>query len=118
MRIAIVGSRNFSPLSLVREYIRALPKGTVIISGGAIGVDLCARLNAHLCDFRLIEFLPNWKKYGRRAGAIRNQLIVDEADRVVAFWDGSSKGTQITVNMAKKAGKEVELIVRNPKNAV
>jgi hypothetical protein len=38
---------------------------------------------------------------------IRNQDIVNAADKVVAFWDGVSKGTKNTIDTAKKLGKEV-----------
>jgi len=47
----------------------------------------------------------NWEKYGLRAGFLRNTEIVAEADEVVAFWDGESKGTQDTIKKAKEAGK-------------
>jgi len=52
----------------------------------------------------------DWQQYGRRAGAIRNRRIVAAASRVVAFWDGASKGTSITIDMARELGKPVEVI--------
>jgi len=60
----------------------------------------------------IITFTPEWDKYGKRAGAIRNQEIVNEADTIIAFWDGQSKGTKITIDMALKAGKPLDLFVR------
>lgn len=53
------------------------------------------------------EHLPDWNRYGRSAGARRNAEIVKQADEVVAFWDGKSRGTQITIAMARAAGKPV-----------
>ena len=42
--------------------------------------------------------------------AIRNQQIVDSADRVVAFWDGKSRGTADTLRRAHAAGKPILII--------
>lgn len=36
----------------------------------------------------------------------RNAWIVEDADQVVAFWDGKSRGTQAGIDNAKAAGKE------------
>jgi nucleoside 2-deoxyribosyltransferase len=39
---------------------------------------------------------------------------VDNADMVLAFWDGSSHGTKYTIDYAKRMGKPVKIYV--PKN--
>lgn len=51
-----------------------------------------------------------WLKLGKGAGMVRNKLIVRDAEKVVAFWDGESPGTRSTVEMARKAGKPVEIV--------
>ena len=63
-----------------------------IISGGARGVDTIAK-NYTLVNrnIRLEEFIPNWKKYGRSAGIIRNGDIIKASNLVIAFWDGKSR---------------------------
>lgn len=109
-KVAIVGSRNFRPLDKVREYVRLLPSYTTIVSGGARGVDSAAEMEARVQGMEVIVFLPDWNKHGKKAGFLRNIDIVNAADRVVAFWDGESKGTQHSINLAKKAGKPVEVI--------
>lgn len=43
----------------------------------------------------------------------RNEYMVDRADIILAFWDGTSGGTGNCVNYAKKMGKKIEII--NPK---
>lgn len=110
MKIAIVGSRSFSNLKKVRDYISQLPSDTVIVSGGAAGVDRQAVGWAMVLGMETIEFLPNWDKHGKSAGVIRNSEIVAMADKVVAFWDGQSRGTLDSINKAKAAGKPVEVI--------
>lgn len=108
--VAIVGSRSWRDVRKIRAYIQALPSGTHILSGGAEGADMLAQTEAKRCGFRVFVYAPDWKKYGRAAGAVRNEEIVKSADRVVAFWDGKSKGTRITIDLAKRYGKPCEII--------
>lgn len=110
MRVAIIGSRSYPDLAAVREYVRGLPAGASVISGGAWGVDDVAVTEARLRGLIVDVHLPRWDLHGKRAGAIRNQRIVDACDRIVAFWDGISKGTKIAIDMAKRAGKPCEII--------
>jgi len=58
-----------------------------------------------------IEHLPQWEKYGPRAGAVRNQKVVDLVDRLFVFNHGDelTSGTKITVSMAEKKGIPVEV---------
>jgi len=114
MRIAIVGSRNYSDLERVREYVRSLPTGTVVVSGGAIGVDKAAEFQARRCGLEVEIFIPEWNVYGKSAGFRRNKQIVDAADEVTAFWDGRSKGTLSTIHLAREAGKPVNIILLRP----
>lgn len=110
-KIAIVGSRKFRELSLVKDYIDSLPLDTIIVSGGALGVDQMAEASALARGMTTQIYLADWKNFGRKAGAIRNAEIVAEADEVVAFWDGESKGTAITIEFTRKAGKPLKIIV-------
>ena len=100
--VAIVGSRKYPNLPLVRDFVRMLPKGVDIISGGAKGVDQTAEFSARHYGHPVTVFAADWERWGKSAGFIRNQEIVDSADFVVAFWDGESKGTHHTVSLAKK----------------
>jgi hypothetical protein len=103
-KLAVVGSRTWKDWLTVRREINKL-KPDEIVSGGAQGVDRMAKDVADRDNFCYIEFLPNWNKYGKRAGAVRNKQIVDYCDKLIAFWDGKSKGTKISIDMAEKAGK-------------
>jgi len=105
MRLAVVGSRNYEPLEDVRIFIRSLTPETVIISGGARGVDRTAAEEAKKRGLAVEVFLPNWAMYPRSAGLIRNSRIVDECDELVAFWDGKSPGTRDSVKKASNVGK-------------
>jgi predicted Rossmann fold nucleotide-binding protein DprA/Smf involved in DNA uptake len=111
MKVAVVGSRKLT----VPDLGQYLSEGTTeIISGGAAGIDSCARDYALSHDLKLTEFLPDYKKYGRSAPLVRNRLIVQTADRVLAIWDLRSRGTKHTIDYARRLGKPVEVITIMP----
>ena len=110
MKVAVVGSREYPNLSKVGAYIQSLPIDTVIVSGGARGVDKCAEKVAESIGLQTEIYLADWDKYGKSAGIKRNQQIVEASDRVVAFWNCESKGTKNTIDTAKKLGKGVTVI--------
>lgn len=110
MKIAVVGSRNLN----IHDIGVYLPKVvSEIVSGGSHGIDTCASIYAREKGIKLIEFLPEYKKYGKAAPIIRNKRIVEYADRVLAFWDGKSKGTLSVIKYCEKLGKECEIILIN-----
>ena len=113
MKLAIVGSRTFNDYSLLLEAIEnTISNETIdlIISGGAEGADKLAEKYAKENNIPLQIFKPDWKKYGKAAGPIRNELIIQNADLVIAFWDGESKGIQSSINLARKHNKECKII--------
>lgn len=105
MRVAIVGSRRFSSLALIEFYVSRLPKDTIIVSGGAKGVDSEAEAAAKRHGLAVTIHYTEWEKYGRSAGMRRNGTIIDDADKVVAFWDGKSPGTKNSIERAIAAKK-------------
>ena len=83
-----------------------------IVSGGAKGVDACARAYARANHLKLTEFLPEYQKYGRAAPLHRNLQIIEYADAVLAFWDGKSKGTKYVIEQCKKKNKKVTVLLK------
>lgn len=107
MNVAIIGSRAIGCIN-IDAY---LPQDcTAVISGGAKGVDSIAAEYARQKGLELIEFLPDYARYGRAATHVRNRSIVDSADLVLAFWDGKSKGTMSTVKYAEKRGTPCHVV--------
>ena len=84
---------------------------TEIISGGARGVDTSARDFANANGIKLTEFLPQYEMYGRRAPIIRNITIIENADLVMAFWDGNSRGTKFVIEECRKRGVPVRIFI-------
>lgn len=108
MKVAIIGSRNFTNYNLLRKtLIERNMDIEKVVSGGASGADRMGERFADEFNIKKEIYLPDWKKYGKSAGLVRNKNIVDNSDVVFAFWDGESKGTLHSINIAKKALKEV-----------
>ena len=107
MKIAVVGSRSILEID-IGTYIS---DGDEIVSGGAIGVDSCAAEYAKKNGLKLTVFFPQYEQYGRAAPIVRNKKIVDYADKIIAFWDGRSKGTLSVIKYARKTGKLCEIIL-------
>lgn len=106
MKVAVVGSRNLT-INNLGDY---LPQDTTeIVSGGARGIDRCARVYANTHNIRLTEFLPHYEIYGRSAPLKRNLQIIRYADKVLAFWDGKSHGTRFVIENCKKENVPVKV---------
>ncbi len=61
-----------------------------------------AREYALANNLKLTEILPDYKKYGRYAPLKRNLTIAANANMVIAFWDGESKGTKFVIDTCEK----------------
>ena len=110
MRVAVIGSRGL----MVDDLGKYLPDNvTEIVSGGARGVDSCARSYAQTHGIKLTEFLPEYEKFGRSAPLKRNITIIQNADLVLAFWDGTSHGTKFVIDNCKKMGVPVKIFMLN-----
>ena len=107
MKVAVIGSRGLT----IDDLGKYLPKDTTeIVSGGAKGVDADAREYALSHNIKLTEFRPNYKRYGRGAAPLkRNIQIIEYSDIVLAFWDGTSKGTKYVIDNCRKIGVGVRV---------
>lgn len=112
MRFAIVGSRHFSDPLRVVEYVKGLPPRASIITGSASGVDAAATKAAREKGIPVQVIPASFEEMADATkSAARNQRLVDACDVLVAFWDGTSKGTRTTVERALDSGKEVHVYV-------
>ena len=99
MKFLIVGSRNidcFDISAYVPEDV------SLIISGGARGVDSIAEKYSNEHRISKLILRPDYKRYGKAAPIKRNEEMVRLADEVLVIWDGKSRGTLSTINFARK----------------
>lgn len=109
MKLAIIGSRTFFDYpKLCAEVDKLQP--TEVISGGAGGADALGARYANEHNLPLVVLKPQWDKYGKSAGFKRNVKIIDLCDIVIAFWDGQSKGTAHSIDIAQRAKRTLHII--------
>lgn len=103
-RLAIVGSRGFAPLELVAQFVTMLRPTTIVVSGGARGVDTAAIAAAAGRGLATEVICANWRAFGRSAGYRRNVQLVNAVHGLVAFWDLQSRGTAHSIALARQRG--------------
>lgn len=109
-RLLITGSRTWDKPDvikklLVKVYNEVKDRDPILVHGTARGADemsskiwleLGGAVEAHPAD---------WDKYGRQAGFVRNQQMVDlGANLCIAFIKDNSRGASMTARIAEKAG--------------
>lgn len=109
MNVAVIGSRSFNDYDLVKNTLKLI-KIDLLISGHAKGADTLGERYADENNIPKKIFLPDWEKHGKAAGMIRNTDIIENAEFIIAFWDGSSKGTLDSMNKATKLNKKILII--------
>lgn len=110
IKIVVGGCRDFTDSEYVfkclDEYLSKTDDDEIVfISGHCSGVDAAAEKYAELNGYKTVIFPAEWKKYGKAAGPIRNRLMVEMCDTVIAFWDERSGGTKSLIELAKRSGK-------------
>ncbi len=112
VRVLVTGDRNWTHYEVIERAITNMAKlhGEVlsICHGGARGADQIAGDVCEVHDIPCKEYRADWEKYGRAAGPVRNQEMLDEfkPDVVMAFHDNlpESRGTLDMVTRAKNQG--------------
>lgn len=112
MKVIIAGSRDLNKDFMVRDAIEASGfRITEVVCGMARGVDMVGHAWAKRNLVPVKEFYAQWKLLGRSAGYKRNVEMAMYADALIAVWDGSSRGTQHMINVAKEHGLDVFIYV-------
>lgn len=120
MNVAIVGTRN--PGLSYKEWEQLLLSRvneediTLVVSGGAKGIDTYAKLFAGRHHIPLREYLPDYAKYGRKATLLRNTQIVRDSSLVVAFPSPDSRGTNHSIKEAQRLHKDL-IVIKIPSKA-
>ncbi len=120
MRVLVCGDRNWKNMGVIERELKKFPSDTIVIHGAARGADTLGKFVAEKIGLKVINdgkgFPADWKRYGRAAGPIRNQQMIDEGkpDLVLAFHENlnASKGTRDMVNRAESVGIKVVVITK------
>ncbi len=114
LRVVVCGSRGWKDWATLRAALAILPAGTQIVHGDARGADrMAGHVAASLRHF-VARMPAQWERYGRSAGMRRNEQMLGcvKPDLVIAFWDGSSRGTKDTIARAQAAGIRVSVFIQ------
>lgn len=113
MKVLVCGSRDWTDHEAIDRRLGGLPgehEDITIIHGAAPGADTMAAHAAYRRGFVPIAFPADWKTYGKRAGILRNlEMLDDGPDLVIAFQRGESRGTQHTIDAARRRRIPVEV---------
>lgn len=111
MKTIIAGIRDYAPREIDTNYLDQ-EKGqiTEVVCGCASGVDEFGRRWAVANNIPVKKFPADWDRYGKSAGPIRNGQMARYAERLIAFWNGTSRGTQNMIDQATKNGLRVTVI--------
>jgi hypothetical protein len=111
-RFAVNNRQEGEMLNRTLNTLHRAKKITKLIHGGAKGADTHAGRWAHRNRVPVEVFYPDWDRYGKKAGHIRNgeMLEVGKPDIVVAFPGGA--GTENMCQQADAAGVQVFEVVR------
>jgi len=102
MKVIIAGSREITDYNKVETAIKAINLPiTEVVSGTAKGVDRLGEQWAEAHNIPVKKFPADWNTYGKKAGYIRNEMMANYADALIAIWDGKSKGTKHMINLAR-----------------
>ena len=109
--IVICGCRDFFDKMVFTEFVDKCLAETpgeweiCILSGHCAGVDAMAEEYAAERGFDVKLYPAEWARYGKAAGPKRNLQMARDANTVIAFWDGRSKGTKNMIDTATKLNK-------------
>lgn len=114
----VCGSRSIEDPLYIKKEIETLIadsnwdiKDITVIQGEAKGVDSIAKLWAEFRKLPINSYPADWKKYGKRAGFLRNEEMVKACDFCLIIWDGSSNGTKNDIDLCKKHNKPYKLVI-------
>lgn len=120
MRVIIAGSRDLDP-EVSLELVRALASKfeashgpiTVVLSGGARGVDRAGELFAAERGIPCEVYRAEWGVYGNAAGPRRNGVMVSKAEGLVCLHTGGAGSRDV---MRKASEKGLHVVARRLEN--
>jgi hypothetical protein len=114
-RTVVAGSRDIDDQSVVLDVLNTNKwEFDGLMHGGADGIDaLVAEHGSRFADTVVAHPVPDWvwAEIGRKAGPMRNRYMAEQADALIAIWDGQSSGTKNMLKLAEANGLLVRRVV-------
>ena len=119
-RVIIAGGRDFQDYSLLQRsmdaFLMNIDDDVLIVSGRAKGADRLGERYANERGYTVQPYPADWQKHGKAAGFIRNEEMAQNADALVAFWNGESRGTAHMIKLARQYSLDVRVIIYGGRN--
>lgn len=113
-RVIIAGGREFDDYEYLKKtmdyLLHNITEEIFVVCGMARGADTLGERYAKERGYEIHYFPADWDKHGKSAGYIRNREMAENADALVAFWDGKSRGTKNMIMLARQQGLKVRVI--------
>ena len=108
MKTIIAGSRGLDDMSVLQAATAECGwRITCVVSGTARGADRLGELWAHKRSLPVERYPADWTTHGKAAGYRRNELMAQNAEALIALWDGESRGTKHMIDIATRRGLKV-----------
>lgn len=105
MRVIVAGGRFYNDYEKVKSVLDRCPcEISAVVCGMARGADMLGYQWAREKNIPILKYPADWDKYGKAAGHIRNKEMAENADVLIAFWDGESRGTKNMIDIAREKG--------------
>lgn len=110
--VLVTGSREWEDETTIEEaLLNYEPNDTLLVIGDAKGADSIATRVWKSMGGECLVFKPDWTKYGRKAGPLRNldmiKYVLSQACVTVLAFNLGTPGTTHTINESRKAGLHV-----------
>jgi hypothetical protein len=118
VRVLVCGSRDWGDRRPIAIALIRLPLNAIVVHGAASrkikgveqSADMIADAAARTLGMAVEPHPADWKAEPRRGGILRNVEMLDSGiDAVLAFQRNGSRGTQHTIDEARRRGIPVEV---------
>lgn len=118
-RVIIAGGRDFDDYEKLAQamdfYLSKIEDEIVVLCGMCEGADALGYKYAKERVYNVKFYPADWARHGRAAGPLRNEKMAQNADALVAFWDGKSRGTKNMIEFAKQYKLLIRIKTYQPK---
>lgn len=79
----------------LKERLANVHKDSVVFLQGEAynGIDRLVRIFAKRNGWNCVGWPADWERHNKAAGHIRNSAMIAHTARLIAYWDGESRGT-------------------------
>lgn len=113
-RVIVAGGRDFDDYDLLERkmdyFLSNITGQVIIVCGKARGADTLGAQYAKARNYKIAYYPADWKCEGKAAEYVRNLKMAQNADALVAFWNGKSRGTKHMIDTAKNKNLKIRIV--------